>query len=573
MQHFLYPALFALFVWWFSTGAIIFLDLLPRWTFKYSMGGATAVLAVAFWGIYASRADTSVFGAYCGFSCALLAWGWHEISFYTGIVTGPRKQQCPEGCRGWKHFVHAVQASLWHELAIIAAGAEVIAFTWHQPNRIGLWTFLVLYWMHQSAKLNVLLGVRNLNEQFLPDHLAFLRSFLTSKPMNLLFPVSVTASTVICVMMWNRATAPADSAFTASGMTFVATLMSLAILEHWFLVLPMPSAALWQWGLASKPKQRPFAVHVVAGFLGAGKTTYLRRVLGAPAQGGKTMVLVNDFAALGLDGALLAGQGADVIELPNGCICCSLKADLARQLETTVARHAPDRVLIEPSGVADLAALLGVLAGPTLAPLVTRTEVTTILDAGAFLADFGRMEAHLRAQIEAAGTVIVNKADLVSPATLRLVTETVRATVPYAAILEARFGQTAQAAVPPSAPARAALHLVHDADQSPVATAHANTHAHGLGMASWSTTLSGLCNADALQVVLEAVLQGAYGQVERVKGITRAGDGWIRFDVAGGRSSMAAFAPDGADEAQRVVAIGRHVDEEGLRAAFAACAA
>jgi G3E family GTPase len=69
------------------------------------------------------------------------------------------------------------------------------------------------------------------------------------------------------------------------------------------------------------------------------------------------------------------------------------------------------------------------------------------------------------------------------------------------------------------------------------------------------------------------VLQGAYGQVERVKGITRAGDGWIRFDVAGGRSSMAAFAPDGADEAQRVVAIGRHVDEEGLRAAFAACAA
>ena len=573
MQHFLYPALFALFVWWFSTGAIIFLDLLPRWTFKYSMAGASAVLAIAFWGIYASRADTSVFGAYCGFSCALLAWGWHEISFYTGIVTGPRKQPCAEGCAGWKHFIHAVQASLWHELAILAAGAAIIAFTWHQPNHVGLWSFLVLYWMHQSAKLNVLLGVRNLNEQFLPDHLAFLRSFLTRKSMNLLFPFSVTVSTIICVMMWDRAIAPGASAFTASGMTFVATLMSLAILEHWFLVLPLPAAALWKWGLASRPKQRPFAVHIVSGFLGAGKTTYLRRVLAAPVASGRTVVLVNDFAALGLDGALLSGQGADVIELPNGCICCSLKADLARQLEATVTRYAPDRVLIEPSGVADLASLLQVLAAPALAPLVSRTEVTTILDAGAFLADFGRMEPHLRAQIASAGTVIVNKADLVCAATLRLVTETVRAIAPYATIQEARFGMTADASVPHPAPARAALHLVHDADQSRPAAPHDSNHAHGLGLASWSTTLSGLCNAEELQTVLEAVLQGAYGQVERMKGITRACDGWIRFDVAGGRTSMAAFAPNGADEAQRVVAIGRHVDEEGLRAAFEACAA
>jgi len=95
----------------------------------------------------------------------------------------------------------------------------------------------------------------------------------------------------------------------------------------------------------------------------------------------------------------------------------------------------------------------------------------------------------------------------------------------------------------------------------------------GVGVASWSTTLTGSCNADELQTVLEAVLEGVYGQVERMKGVTRAGAGWIRFDVAGGRSSMAIFAPSGAEEKARVVAIGRHVDEEGLRAAFEACAA
>ena len=579
MQHFLYPALFALFVWWFSTGAIIFLDQLPRPTFKYSMAGATLVLLASFWGIAASAQDTSLKGAYCAFSCGLLAWGWQEISFYMGFVTGPRTAPCPEGCSGWKHFIHAIQTSLWHELAIIAAALVVTTLTWNQPNHVGLWTFMVLWWMHQSAKLNVFLGVRNLNEEFLPDHLAFLKSFLTKKPMNLLFPFSVTISSVICVVMWERATAPGATPFTQAGGTFVATMMALAILEHWFLVLPLPSATLWHWGLASKAKQRPFAVQVVAGFLGAGKTTYMRRLLAGPAQPGKTVVLVNDFAAVGIDGALLSGQGADVVELPNGCICCSLKADLAKQLQTIVGRFAPDRVLIEPSGVADLASLLRVLNGSTLSALVTGIEVTTVLDAGAFLADFARMEGHLQAQIIPAGTVIVNKADLVSPAMLRLVAETVRSLAPNAAILPAQFGLTAAAIAPLPAPARAAhpaLHLVHDATHGhdhAHDSGHDHAHHDALGLASWSATLTGECNADELQKLLHAVLQGTYGQVERMKGVTRAGAGWIRFDVAGGRSSMAAFAPVNADEAARVVAIGRHVDEEGLRAALQACAA
>jgi G3E family GTPase len=429
--------------------------------------------------------------------------------------------------------------------------------------------------------------VRNLNEEFLPDHLAFLRSFLTKKPMNLLFPFSVTISSVICVVMWERASAPGATPFVQAGGTFVATMMALAILEHWFLVLPLPSATLWHWGLASRAKQRPFAVQVVAGFLGAGKTTYMRRLLAGPAQPGKTVVLVNDFAAVGIDGALLSGQGADVVELPNGCICCSLKADLAKQLQGVVGRFAPDRVLIEPSGVADLASLLRVLNGPLLAELVTGIDVTTVLDAGAFLADFARMEGHLQAQIVPAGTVIVNKADLVSPAMLRLVAETVRGLAPDAAILPARFGQTGEAMTSPPVPARAAhhpsLHLVHNTAHDHGA-AHGHDHSHdgehdhvhdhdALGLASWSAILTGDCNADELQNVLHDVLQGTYGQVERMKGVARAGSGWIRFDVAGGRSSMAAFAPANADEAARVVAIGRHVDEEGLRAALQACAA
>ena len=65
------------------------------------------------------------------------------------------------------------RTSLYHELAIIGSAIAIVALTWHQPNQIGMWTFMVLWWMHQSAKLNVFFGVRNLNEEFLPEHLTF----------------------------------------------------------------------------------------------------------------------------------------------------------------------------------------------------------------------------------------------------------------------------------------------------------------------------------------------------------------------------------------------------------------
>ncbi len=603
MSTYLLPALFALFVWWFSTGAIIYLDNLPRRTFRYSMVAATLVSLAALVLLVGTVRDTSLKGAYLAFACGVFVWGWQEISFYMGYVTGPRSAPCPEGCGGWRHFGHAIETSLYHEIAILISAAVVGMISWGQPNQIGLWTFMVLWWMHQSAKLNVFLGVRNLNEEFLPEHLAFLKGFLTKKPMNLLFPVSITVSTVICALLAEQAFAPGASPFARVSATFIATMMALAILEHWMLVLPIPAQKLWSWGLSHRKTQHRFEVDVVAGFLGAGKTTYMRRLLASASQGpGRTIVLVNDFASVGVDGSLLAGQGADVVELPNGCICCSLKNDLARQLQETVARWQPERVLIEPSGVADLASLLAVLHGGELQATIRAIAVTTILDAGAFLNDFARMGTHLEAQMRLAGRVVVNKADLVTPAVLRTIFGTVQGINPEAEIAPARFGLIDVNAAPvapasrEAAPAGAAEHdhAGHDHGHDHATHAHGHepgqghAHAHhdhdhdhdhhhhpshdALGLKSWTADLAPSCDADQLQTLLSRVVEGGFGEVERVKGVARSGDGWIRFDVAGGRFSMAAFAPAG-EEQPRVVAIGRHVDEDSLTAAFAACAA
>ena len=104
----------------------------------------------------------------------------------------------------------------------------------------------------QSAKLNVFLGVRNLNEGFLPAHLKYLQTYFTRKGMNRLWPVSVAVATMAVIPIWRAAFAPGATAFDVASMALLGSLLSLAILEHWFLVLPLPSEDLWKWGLRSR---------------------------------------------------------------------------------------------------------------------------------------------------------------------------------------------------------------------------------------------------------------------------------------------------------------------------------
>lgn len=240
-------AAFAVFTWWASTGLVLLLDGLPRTTFRWSRLVSSVIAVAALVGLAASLDSQSVAGAYCGFICALLIWGWHELSFLTGWVTGPRKTASPPGASDGARFVHAVQAILWHELGIIAVGVTIVVIGWGAPNPAGAWTFAVLWVMRTSAKLNLYLGVRNLSEEFLPPQLQYLASFFRRRPMNALFPVSVTAATAVAALMLHAA---ADAApVRAAGLWLAGSMLALAIVEHWLLVLPLPATALWRWAM------------------------------------------------------------------------------------------------------------------------------------------------------------------------------------------------------------------------------------------------------------------------------------------------------------------------------------
>ena len=257
MQLTISAILFSTFLWWFSTGVIFYLNARSPSTFRWSMLGGSLVLAAAIYGIHFSAALETVGGAFLAFTCGLLIWGWHTMSYYMGVVTGPRREACPEGCTGAQRFKFAVATSLYHELAIIATAGLLVWMTWGHANAFGLWTFLGLWGMHVSAKLNVFLGVRNLNIEFIPKRLGYLTTYFRKKRMNALFPFSITIGTVVTALLALQAVGPGVEPFQATGFVLLATLMALAVIEHGFMVLPIPADALWRWSLdrrSSGPK-------------------------------------------------------------------------------------------------------------------------------------------------------------------------------------------------------------------------------------------------------------------------------------------------------------------------------
>lgn len=152
-------------------------------------------------------------------------------------------------------------------------------------------------------------------------------------------------------------------------------------------------------------------VILIAGFLGAGKTTFLQRLLSQPEKLSGTAILVNEFGKIGIDGELLEGFDTPVVEMANGCICCSLKADLIQTLRDILDRIQPLRLLIEATGVADPVDILAILDLPEFREKLAKARVVTIVDADFWGARefFGPLFYN---QIKAADLVLLNKIDL-----------------------------------------------------------------------------------------------------------------------------------------------------------------
>jgi putative photosynthetic complex assembly protein 2 len=244
------PLLYAAFVWWFSTGAILWLDGRGRETYVWSFGLAGGVGLASLAGLVATAEDASVFGAYAAFTAAIGVWAWHEMSFLMGYITGPRREDCPPGLSGWGRFRAATATLIHHEIALAATAAVILVLSWDKPNMVGAWTFALLWALRLSSKLNLFFGAPNFTEGFLPAHLSYLTSYLRRAPVGGFFLCSAGAATGLTVWLGVQALAPDQGAAATAGYGLLFALAALGVLEHLFLAFPLHEAALWRWAQA-----------------------------------------------------------------------------------------------------------------------------------------------------------------------------------------------------------------------------------------------------------------------------------------------------------------------------------
>ncbi|UZK69547.1 putative photosynthetic complex assembly protein PuhE [Sphingomonas sp. S1-29] len=248
------PLLFALLMWFVGTAAVVWLDSRPRATFRTSFRLAGVAALAATGAIWWVARDASASGAYIGFAAAIVIWGWHEMGFLMGFVAGPRRTPCPAGATGMARFRAATETVIHHEVALAATAIALFVLCWGQPNQAAPLTFALLFALRLSAKINLFLGVANLSDEIFPAHLAYLKTYFGTRPINAWYPVSLALGVAQVIWAWNFAQGSGGGA-AITAMLLVG-LGALGVVEHLFLVLPLRDGKMWVWASAAKPKNK-----------------------------------------------------------------------------------------------------------------------------------------------------------------------------------------------------------------------------------------------------------------------------------------------------------------------------
>ena len=254
MTEFALPLLFATVLWFVATGFVLWLDKLPSHTWPVSITLASVASGFAMGGIIATAEETSAWAAYVAFACALVLWGWHELSFLMGFVTGPNRNPCPPDARGWRRFRLAAATLIYHEVAMFVCLLVMAAATWGKPNQTATLTFLLLFVMRLSAKFNIFAGVPHLSTEMMPDHMRYLASYFRIAPPRWIFILSVSGIAVLAA--WLADLALSSRGGIATGYALAFALVALAFLEHGFLVVPWQDTVIFRWAMPEQARQR-----------------------------------------------------------------------------------------------------------------------------------------------------------------------------------------------------------------------------------------------------------------------------------------------------------------------------
>ncbi len=347
-------------------------------------------------------------------------------------------------------------------------------------------------------------------------------------------------------------------------------------------------------------------IDIISGFLGAGKTTLIKKLLEEVYQGQKLVLIENEFGEIGIDGGFLRDSGIQISEMNSGCICCSLVGDFGRALKEVITTYSPDRVMIEPSGVGKLSDVIRAVqnAGDEV-PMELGVFVTVVNAAkcAMYMKNFGEF---FNDQVECAGAIILSRTGGMSEEKLNAAVALLRQHNPQAPIITTPWDQLTGAQIREAMEGHTLAeelleeihahghdhHHHHDHEHE-----HEHEHHHGHEhdhdhehhhehdhhhhehdgccghdhdadevFTSWGVETTKKFTQAELHTALEELDTGAYGSILRAKGILPDTEGnWIHFDYTPGEIEIRA---GGADYTGRLCVIGAELKEEGLKEVF-----
>ena len=336
-------------------------------------------------------------------------------------------------------------------------------------------------------------------------------------------------------------------------------------------------------------------IDIISGFLGAGKTTLIKKLLKDGFQGEQVVLIENEFGEIGIDGGFLKEAGIQIREMNSGCICCSLVGDFGTSLKEVVTKYNPDRILIEPSGVGKLSDVIKAVQGVQDEVDIKLNSYTTVVDAKKckmYMKNFGEFFDN---QIQYAGAIIMSRTDIASEKKVQESLELLRSLNKDAAIITTPIEnldgkKLVEVMEHPVSLEQEMLeeehehHHHHDGEcgcghdheehehhhhhDGECSCGHDHHHHHADEVfTSWGRETIKKYTREGLEKILEALSESdKYGIILRAKGMLPAEDGtWIYFDMVPEETEIREGAPEYTG---RLCVIGSKLDEHALEELF-----
>ena len=326
-------------------------------------------------------------------------------------------------------------------------------------------------------------------------------------------------------------------------------------------------------------------IDIISGFLGAGKTTFIKKLLEEAIAGEKVVLIENEFGEIGIDGGFLQDAGIEIREMNSGCICCSLVGDFGRSLSEVLTKYEPDRVIIEPSGVGKLSDVMKAVCDVAGEIDVVLNGSVTVVDAQKckmYMKNFGEF---FNNQIESAGTIVLSRTDVADADKVAKAVELIREKNPKAAVVTTPIGRLTGAQLleiieKPTDDMAAELleevrqgHHHHEDEGCCCGHDHDHHHHHHHGhdadevFTSWGLETSRSVSLERLNEILHDLAHTEkYGTVLRAKGMLPDENGvWHYFDMVPEETEVREGAPIYTG---KVCVIGSGLKEDDLKELF-----